>query len=260
MLRVENVTCTLGGRLIIDHVSTVFHPGLFHVIVGPNGSGKSTFLKLFSGDLAPGEGAVYYDGQPIRHQDKAALAKKRAVMSQLPELHFPLPVEEIVLMGRYPHFALRPRSQDLDICRQAMALTEVAALVGRDYLTLSGGERQRVQFARALAQVWEAPSDGGNRYLFLDEPISSLDMHFQHQFLQIARSLLGDNLVLVAVLHDLNLSLQYADRILFMKDGRIAAEGEAPGIVTPELVRDVFQMPVRLLENPYGGAPVIVPA
>jgi iron complex transport system ATP-binding protein len=119
-----------------------------------------------------------------------------------------------------------------------------------------------VQFARALAQIWEAPP-GGTRYLFLDEPISSLDMHFQHQFLRIARSLLRENrenIVLIAVLHDLNLALQYADRMLFMKAGRIAAEGAVPGVVTAGLIMDVFDMPVHILENPYGRAPVIVPA
>jgi iron complex transport system ATP-binding protein len=257
MLSVSDITCTLGGRLITDHISTTFEPGLFHVIVGPNGSGKSTFLKIFSGEIAPGEGTVRYDGLPIRHQDKAALARRRAVMSQLPELHFPLPVEEIVLMGRYPHFTFQPGPKDRSICREAMKLVEVDSLSGRDYLSLSGGERQRVQFARALAQVWEAPPDG-NRYLFLDEPISSLDMHFQHQFLRIARSLLRENIVLIAVLHDLNLALQYADRMLFMKEGRIAAQGEVPGIVTAELVEEVFNIPVHILENPYGRSPVVL--
>ena len=148
---------------------------------------------------------------------------------------------------------------------------------GRDYLTLSGGEKQRVQFARALAQIWEPPAQPQSantafvsasgvypsprqpgRYLFLDEPVSSLDIHFQHQILQIARSLVNDNIVLIAVLHDLNLAMQYADRILFMKDGRIAAEGSSPAVVTPALIREVFDIPVLLLENPHGHTPVMV--
>jgi iron complex transport system ATP-binding protein len=143
------------------------------------------------------------------------------------------------------------------ICEEAMERLSVTPLSGRDYLTLSAGERQRVQFARALTQIWEKP-DKGSRYLFLDEPVSSLDIHYQHQFLRIARSLLDVNIVLVTVLHDLNLALQYADRMTFLKGGRIVAEGATPGIVTSSLVREVFDIDAHVMENPYGDSPVIV--
>jgi len=257
MLKIDNLVCRIGNRPIIDRISTVFEPGLLHVIVGPNGSGKSTFLKAFSGELTPESGTIGYDGVFLAHIHKTDLARRRAVMSQLPELHFPLSVEEIVMMGRYPHFAFQPSKKDRDICRQAMNHMSIHSLSGRDYLTLSGGERQRVQFARALAQVWEPP-EKGSRYLFLDEPVSSLDIHYQHQFLQLARSLVRENIVFIAVLHDLNLALQYADRMIFLKEGRIAAEGVTPGIVTPSLVREVFDITAHIMENPYSRVPVIV--
>lgn len=257
MLNIDNLVCRIGGHTIIDGISTSFEPGLLHVIVGPNGSGKSTFLRAFSGELSPVSGTITYDGQPITHRDKTSLARIRAVMSQLPELHFPLAVEDIVMMGRYPHFTFRPSQKDQDICRQAMERLSITDLQGRDYLTLSGGERQRVQFARALAQIGE-PSVTGSRYLFLDEPVSSLDVHYQHQFLQIARSLVEENILVIAVLHDLNLALQYADRMIFLRQGRLVAEGRTPGIVTPVLIREVFGISAHLLDNPYGSAPVVV--
>ena len=257
MLRVDNLVCRIGGRPIVDHITTAFGPGLLHVIVGPNGSGKSTFLKAFSGEFSPESGTVRYDGMAVLHTDKASLARRRAVMSQLPELSFPLSVDEIVMMGRYPHFSFRPSATDAAICREAMEMLSIAGLSGRDYLTLSGGERQRVQFARALAQIWEPPATG-SRFLFLDEPVSSLDIHYQHHFLQLIRRLLDEKIVVIAVLHDLNLALQYADRMLFMKEGRIAAAGQAPDIVQPDLIAEVFGIRARLLENPYGRAPVVV--
>jgi iron complex transport system ATP-binding protein len=257
MLSVNHLVCRAGGTLIVDDISAVFGPGLLHVIVGPNGSGKSTFLKAFSGDRKPESGAVLYDGREIDHADTAALARRRAVMSQPPELHFPLRVDDIVMMGRYPHFSFQPSGSDKEICREAMGHLGISALAGRDYLTLSGGERQRVQFARALAQIWD-PLEKGCRYFFLDEPVSSLDIHYQHQLLQLTRSLVHENIVIVIVLHDLNLALQYADRIIFMKNGRIAAAGDAPAIVTPELVRDIFDVRAYLLDNPFGRGPVIV--
>jgi iron complex transport system ATP-binding protein len=257
MLEVTGLVCSAGGRRIVGPISTVFAPGLLHVIVGPNGSGKSTFMKAFSGDWLPDSGIVRYDAEPMTGSDKAALSRRRAVMSQLPELQFPLSVDEIVMMGRYPHFSFQPGRKDLAICEKAMERLSVTALSGRDYLTLSAGERQRVQFARALTQIWEKP-EKGNRYLFLDEPVSSLDIHYQHQFLRIARSLLDENIVLIAVLHDLNLSMQYADRMTFLKGGRIVAEGATPGIVTSSLIREVFDIDAHVMENPYGRSPVIV--
>jgi len=257
MLRVDDLVCRIGHRLIVDHISTEFAPGLVHVIVGPNGSGKSTFLKVFSGELKPEGGTVWYDDMSVIHTDKAGLARRRAVMSQLPELSFPLSVDEIVMMGRYPHFSFRPSLADAAICREAMERVSITDLSGRDYLTLSGGERQRVQFARALAQIWEPPATG-SRFLFLDEPVSSLDIHYQHHFLQLIRSLLDEKIVVIAVLHDLNLALQYADRMLFMKEGRIAAAGPVPGIVQPGLIEEVFGIRARLLEDPYRRGPVVV--
>jgi iron complex transport system ATP-binding protein len=257
MLSVDNLVCRIGRHPIVDRITTAFEPGLLHVIVGPNGSGKSTFLKAFSGEFLPESGTVRYDDVAILHTDKAGLARRRAVMSQLPELSFPLSVDEIVMMGRYPHFSFRPSLADAAICREAMERVSITDLSGRDYLTLSGGERQRVQFARALAQIWEPPATG-SRFLFLDEPVSSLDIHYQHHFLQLIRSLLDERIVVIAVLHDLNLALQYADKMFFMKEGRIAAAGAVPGVVQPDLIGEVFGIHAHLLENPYGRAPVVV--
>lgn len=278
MLRIDDLHCQAGGRPIIRGISTEFDPGLLHVIVGPNGSGKSTFLKAFSGEWPVAAGAVYYDGQPLPALGKTLLAQRRAVMSQLPELNFPIRVDDIVMMGRYPHFSYRHSNHDTDICRKAMERMGVLGLAGRDYLTLSGGERQRVQFARALAQIWDAPERigdlaadagdlpavagdpraAGSRYLFLDEPVSSLDVHYQHEFLGQARALARSGILVIAVLHDLNLALQYADRILFLKEGSIVAAGAAPDIVTPELVGEVFGVAAHLLVHPYSDRPVIV--
>jgi iron complex transport system ATP-binding protein len=270
MLDITNLVCKIGSRTIVDGVSLSFDPGRLHVIVGPNGSGKSTLLKAFSGEWVPSAGSITYDGTVLTRIDKLSLARRRAVMTQLPELHFPLSVDEIVMMGRYPHFSFSPTSNDRAICEQVMSHLSIQSLSGRDYLTLSGGERQRVQFARALAQIWEAPSPAepphpstelpraGSRYLFLDEPVSSLDIHYQHQFLQLARNLVKGKIVLIAILHDLNLALHYADRMIFMKQGRIVAEGDVPGIVTPGLIREIFDIEARLLQDPQSDTPVIV--
>ena len=257
MLKIERLRCQAGGKAVIQDISTEFLPDALHVILGPNGSGKSTFLKAFSGEWPMASGEIWYDGRPLQQLSKTALSRRRAVMSQLPELHFPLRVDDIVMMGRYPHFSFRPTRHDMDICRAAMDRLSILPLEGRDYLTLSGGERQRVQFARALTQIWDPPEDGC-RYLFLDEPVSSLDIRYQHQLLEQVRILVKERIVIIAILHDLNLALQYADRILFLKEGRVVAEGPSAAIAQPELIREVFGVEAHVLQNPFGPQPVIV--
>jgi len=257
MLSIRGLCAMAGGRPIVRNISTDFAPGLLHVIVGPNGSGKSTFLKAFSGEWPAAAGDVTYDGAALSSLDKTLLARRRAVMSQLPELHFPLRVEDIVLMGRYPHFSFQASRKDREICLAAMERLSIAELAGRDYLTLSGGEKQRVQFARALAQIWDPPEQHC-RYLFLDEPVSSLDIFHQHELLAVVRELVREQVVLIAVLHDLNLALQYADRVLFLRQGRLIAEGPVPAVMQPSLIREVFHIDARLLPDPDGRRPVIV--
>jgi iron complex transport system ATP-binding protein len=256
MLSIEDIKYNAGNKEIIKGINTVFEPGLFHVIVGPNGSGKSTFLKIFSGELKPQRGKVLYDGQDVFSLDKTTVARRRAVMSQLPELQFPLSVGEIVMFGRYPHFTYKPSKNDELICNKAMDKMEISAMTDRDYLTLSGGEKQRTQFARVLAQIWEA-EQGEKKFLFLDEAISHLDLRHQHQLLQIAREFCGRQSTVIAILHDLNLAMQYADRILFMKEGRIVYELPKDGELTPAMIRDVFEVDVTILYTD-SGKPVLV--
>lgn len=256
MLSVQNIKYHAGGKEIIDGISTSFEPGLFHVIVGPNGSGKSTFLKIFSGDLKPQLGKVLYDGQDVFKLDKTILAQRRAVMSQQPELQFPLSVSEIVMFGRYPHFRYKPSKNDETICSKAMDKMEMTAMAGRDYLTLSGGEKQRTQFARVMAQIWEA-EQGEKKYLFLDEAISHLDLRHQHQLLRIAKDFCSRQTTVIAILHDLNLAMQYADRILFMKEGRIAYELPKDGNLTPAMIKNIFEVEVTILFTD-SGKPLLV--
>ena len=181
MLRTENISYSIGKKSILDGISAEFHPGEFNMILGPNGSGKSTFLKIFSGEIHRNHGNVFYAGKQIRAIKNDELAKYRAVMSQQPELSFPLTVDEVVMMGRYPHFNFNPSKKDESICGEVMQRMNLQSFSDRNYLTLSGGEKQRVQFARVLAQVWEQPRNG-LRYLFLDEPLASLDIKYQKEF------------------------------------------------------------------------------
>jgi iron complex transport system ATP-binding protein len=257
MLKAESIYYNIGSKKIVSNISAAFLPGEFSMILGPNGSGKSTFFRIFSGELSGYQGTVMYDDKILTKQKIEGLATFRAVMSQQPELSFPLTVDEVVMMGRYPHFSFNPTKKDERICEEVMERMNLMAFKERNYLTLSGGEKQRVQFARVLAQVWERP-ETGTRYLFLDEPLNNLDIRYQQEFLQLAKEFTRKDTVLVAVMHDLNLAIQYADKLFFLKDGELVDHGRTKEILTEALIRKVFNVSTTIINNPVTNNPLVI--
>jgi iron complex transport system ATP-binding protein len=257
MLSLQQISYSIGKKQILNNISVDFFPGEFNMILGPNGAGKSTLLKIFSGELTGFTGSVFYDEKNILHQKKEALAKYRSVMSQQPELSFPLTVYEIILMGRYPHFNYNPNKKDLAICEEVIEMMNLSSYKERNYLTLSGGEKQRVQFARVLAQIWETPSSG-HRYLFLDEPLISLDLNYQQELLKIAIEFRKKDTILVAIVHDINLAIQFADKLLFLKQGELIAFGKPSEIVKEELIKKIFNVETAVISNPITNKPLVI--
>lgn len=246
MLTAKNVTYSVSGRELLSDVSVTFEPGKVHLIVGPNGAGKSTLIKVLARSLRPQHGRISYDGELIENASDADLAKRRAVLSQAVEAAFPLAVREIVMMGRYPHFGGRPGPVDEKIVDDMLAFFDIEEFATRNYQTLSGGERQRVNFARVLAQLCNAHPDEPAekcRYLFLDEPLTFLDIKHQLEFMKKVREFsMAPDVVTVGVLHDLNLAVRFADQIVVIKGGRIEAAGEPKTTMTPQVIRDVFEV------------------
>lgn len=257
MLKTKNISYSIGTKKILNNVSADFLPGKINMILGPNGSGKSSFLKIFSGEIKNFEGEVFYNNNQLHSFKSIELAKLRAVMSQQPELSFPLAVQEVVMMGRYPHFSFSPNKKDIFICNEVMELLQLSGFKERNYLTLSGGEKQRVQFARLLAQVWEVPATG-TRYIFLDEPLNNLDIKYQQEFLQILKKTILTNTVLIVIIHDINLALQYGDNILFLKNGQVIAAGEPSSIISTQLIQEVFEVSVSIIRNADFNTPTVV--
>lgn len=253
MLTATHLVFRAGRRVLIDRVSACFDPAKLHLIIGPNGAGKSTFIRLLAGLLRPDEGQVLYDSHDVAHRKERDLARCRAVLSQAVEVAFSLSVRELVLMGRYPHFTARPGAGDLQVCEEVMQFFDVTGMADRSYGTLSGGEKQRVQFARVLAQIWR-PLDGQTRILFLDEPLTFLDIRHQIDFMEKVRVVASQkDVVVVGVVHDLNLAAQFADRLLLLHEGRILADGATRDVLTEDHLRTAFAVAPVLLTNPATG-------
>ena len=255
MLTTTNLSYRVGSKSLLQGVSLTARPGEVLAVVGANGAGKSTLLKLLSGDFAPSDGEVLLEGKSLSEWPPAALARHRAVLMQQHTLALAFQVQELVLLGRYPHFGGQPTAHDHAVVAAALDLVGLRHLAGREYPTLSGGEQQRAQLARVLAQVWEAE----NGWLLLDEPLTGLDLRHQHQTLAIARQLVGRGFGVIAVLHDLNLAAQYADQVLLLHHGRAVASGTPAEVLTPDYVRLGFGIEVELLTHPRLGCPLVVP-
>lgn len=253
MAEVRAVRYQAGDTLILDDVTTCFRPHRFNVILGPNGAGKSTLLKIATGLLRPSAGEVRYGDRPVSAFTADALARKRAVLSQHVELAFPLPVEDVVLMGRYPHYGRAPSPRDREIVERALELVGMTAKRKQPYPTLSGGEQQKVQLARVLAQIWNYDEPREHKYLFLDEPTTSLDVHYQIHLLDMARGLLDHDCTVVAILHDLNVAFQYGDSFFVVNGGRLVCEADRAEDVSAELIERVFQVRAHRVVDPENG-------
>jgi iron complex transport system ATP-binding protein len=257
MLRGIDLTARVRNQTLVAGVSLDVRPGEVLAIVGPNGAGKSTLLRMLSGERKPTEGEVQLEGRPLDLWPPRKLAQRRAVLPQSSVVNFPFTAFEIALIGRAPHVVSRESPRDLEITRDALALAEVEHLAGRIYPTLSGGEQQRVQLARILAQIWEPPSEGA-RYLLLDEPISNLDLAHQQAVLGIARRLAGENVAVVAVLHDLNHAAHFADRILILRAGNVHAIGVPREVLTKEIIDAAFDVSTTIVPHPTHGGPLVL--
>jgi iron complex transport system ATP-binding protein len=256
LIEAKNISVEIHSKKLLDDVSLEMRFGEILAVLGPNGAGKSTLRKVLCGDLIPTSGEVLMNGKPLSEWTLPERAKVRAVLPQDSSLNFPFSVLEVVLMGRAPHVKGAENKQDYEIARHALRAVEEADLEERIYPTLSGGERQRVQLARVLAQIWEKSNEP--RYLLLDEPTANLDLTHQHQTLKLAREFARENVGVLLILHDLNLTAQYADKVILLKAGKIIASGTPTEVFTEEIIEEVFSVKVGIIKHPFFDCPLII--
>ena len=254
VLNAKDLTLTYGQRCVLGGLSVRIPEGRITMIVGANACGKSTLLRGLSRLLKPAGGAVTLDGKDIHARPARELARTLGLLPQHPSAPDGITVRDLVGRGRYPHqgFFRSWSEKDDAAVQRALEATGTLALAGRDVDELSGGQRQRVWIAMALAQETDV--------LLLDEPTTYLDLAHQVEVLDLVTDLNRSRGTTVAiVLHDLNLAARYADHVIAMKDGAVAAVGSPADVVTEELVRDVFGLESRVIPDPVSGTPLIIP-
>jgi iron complex transport system ATP-binding protein len=238
IIEADAVCMKVRQATLLDNVSVQLRGGETVAIVGPNGAGKSTLLRLLSGDLRSTSGAVRLKGRDLTSYASRELANHRVMLSQHVNVSVPFTVEEIVAMGAGD----RPRAVAAPLVDAAVAELDLTPLRHRELPTLSGGEQQRAHFARVLVQLACGEADHGPGVLLLDEPTSSLDLRHQINLVETAKRRARTGTAVVAVLHDLNLAVRFADRIVVLRKGMVAADGSPAETITDEMIRQVFDV------------------
>lgn len=255
ILELQHVSVTLGDVERLRQLSLTLVPGEVTAIIGPNGAGKTTLLRLIAGELRAATGYVRLAGRELTAWSPQQRARHLAVLPQVSSLSFPFTVEEVVAMGRSPHST--GLQVDATIVRAALQAMDMAHLRERLYTHLSGGEKQRTQLARVMAQIWRG-EDAQARLLLLDEPTASLDLGHQQQLMQSVRAFAEQGAAVLMVLHDLNLALGFADRLVALQEGAMIADGPAAQVISRGLLRQLFGASAELFHHPQTGRSVVL--
>ena len=251
MIRVRGLSVRLDGTLILDGVDLEVADGEWVTVIGPNGAGKSTLLRAVGG-LVPYAGEVELGADQLAALKRRERARRIATVAQSPVVPPGMRVVDYVLLGRTPYIPPlgRESASDLSAVDDVLVLLDLTRFAGRKLDTLSGGERQRVFLARALAQ--------GAPILLLDEPTSALDIGHQQEVLELVDRLRADRgLTVLATMHDLSTAGQYADRLVLLAQGRVAASGSPREVLTVDLLAAHYRVRVKVIDGDQG--PLVVP-
>ncbi|MCC8967662.1 ABC transporter ATP-binding protein [Bradyrhizobium sp. Pear76] len=251
LLSATGLDASLGNRKVLRDVSLSLAAGHLVALVGPNGAGKTTLLRALAG-LIPSDGEIRIGGDALASLALRERAKRFAYLPQGHMVHWPLPARDIVALGRYPHGATDPARlspRDMEAVLRAMQAVDVTAFSDRRVTELSGGERSRVALARVLAV--EAP------VILADEPTASLDPRHQIDVMQKLRNVADTGVLVIVVTHDLGLAARFADHVLVLSEGRLAAQGAPDAALSESVLASVFRVSAYRAE--FQREAVIVP-
>ena len=251
-LAAQGLTFGYRSEPVLSAIDLAIPTGSLGALLGPNGSGKSTLLKLLVGRLTPWSGSVTLGDRPLARWTAIERARQIGYLPQAVATSYDFTVAEVVLMGRHPHRAFGlETAADLEIVQGCLARTATDPLADRIFNTLSGGERQRVLLASVLAQE---PA-----ILLLDEPTTALDIHHQHEVMELLGGLHGEGLTILMVTHDLNLAARYCPTLWLLHDGAVVASGPPTEVLVESRLTQVYGPRLRVAVDPDMGGPLVLP-
>lgn len=254
MLTIRNLQVALGRTSILHGIDISAAPGRIIAVIGPNGSGKTTLLRAISGDV-PYQGQIGLDGHDLATLKPWELAARRGVLPQAATLAFPFTVAEVVRLG----LTSGTQADRTDLIARALAEVDLTGFSGRYYQELSGGQQARVQLARVRVQVWDPVQNGAARWLFLDEPVASLDIAHQIGVMRVLRGFADGGGGVVMVLHDLNLAAMVADDVWLIHDGRLLDAGPPARVIGGPGLAKAYGCPIMANQMPPAAATFVLP-
>ena len=257
-ISVKGLTKIFGARKVVDAFDMDVKKGAIYGFLGPNGSGKTTLLKAMTGEVSA-EGETYLADRPISKMRPVELATRRAVLPQSGNIAFPFTVLELVRLGLTAGLSSVQNHQIEQLPLRALERVGLAGFEGRLVQELSGGERQRAQLARVLVQIWDPVLEGVPRWLFLDEPVSALDIGHQLVVMQIARDFAEAGGGVIVVMHDLNLTSMFADHVTLLDRGRVRHTGTPQEVLTDAHLSACYGCALRTNTPPPLGGPWLLP-
>lgn len=235
MIEVKNLVKKYGDKTVVDNVSLNIEKGKITSFIGPNGAGKSTVLSMISRIMDKDSGSVIIDGKELEVWDNKELAKKISILKQSNNINVRLTIKEIVSFGRYPYCDGRLTSEDMKYVDEAIEYMKLKDIENRYLDELSGGQRQRAYIAMVIAQNTE--------YVLLDEPLNNLDMKHSVSMMKVFRNLVDElGKTVVIVMHDINFASVYSDKIVVLKDGKIAKDDCTENIINKETLENIYEI------------------
>lgn len=257
MIDVDTISVALSGRVVVHDLSFTAAPGQLTAIIGPNGSGKTTTLRALSGERRY-TGRIGFNGRDLATMTAHEMALDRGVLAQSVSLGFPFRVREILEMGVVAG-DVSSRKEAEDVMARALAAVDLVGFENRVATALSGGEQARMHMARVLCQIASPVRAGRPRWLFLDEPVASLDVRHQLAIMTLARAFARSGGGVLAVMHDLNLTSMFADKVVMLKEGCKHAEGAPSEVFTEANLEAVYGCPLSVTRDPGTGQIRIFP-
>lgn len=254
MLKANDVSVEVNNKTILENIKFEVPAGKITALIGPNGSGKSTLMRAISSEISY-QGEILINEQDINSMKAWELAAIRAVLTQRSSVAFPFTVAEVI------HIGLRngTNSSTLDLINEALGCVGLLSLAERQYSQLSGGEQQRVQLARVLAQVWTPVINGSPNWIFLDEPVSSLDISHQLEVMNLMQKYANEGGGVFTIMHDLNLTAMYADYVGLLHNGKLLCFGNPSEVMNDKILSEAYNCRIKVNITPQNDKIFILP-
>tara|TARA_Y100001935_G_scaffold100930_1_gene83892 strand:+ start:173 stop:946 length:774 start_codon:yes stop_codon:yes gene_type:complete len=247
---IKNISYFLDDKKILRNINLEIIPGEILTIIGPNGAGKSSLIKIVSGDINPSEGEVQYGNKPLSQISLEKRSIIRSVLSQSQNINFDFSVKEIIEMGWINTKTSISNDNYMKLLLEVSKECFIENILNNKFKNLSGGEQKRVHLARTLFQLQNLHKFENNKYLILDEPLTNLDIFFEVKIMELIKKKARDGLGVLVILHDLNITQKFSDKVAILKEGELKFYGNTQSVLNSNNLSNVYGLNMKINQDP----------